>query len=86
MSRGRGTLIIAPFTAAQVVRLNAWQRAHRAHPYTCSGQHRQHVDLVATLDGWVCPQGCGYTQPWAPAEMAVPLTAGQRLAAVIGRG
>lgn len=45
--------------------LNAHQRDGRYHPYTCGNGCRTSV-LVATPDGWVCPEpGCGYTQKWA---------------------
>mgnify|MGYP001241801252 CR=1 FL=1 len=70
-------IITAPFTEAQVTRLNEWQKNKKVHPFTC-GQCRdadpefplrdQH-ELVATEDGWICPT-CDYTQDWAHDFMA----------------
>jgi len=62
--------INAPFTDEQVAALNDFQKSGLFHPFTCGGEHKRHVDLVATNDGWVCPDGCGYTQDWAHAMMA----------------
>ena len=63
-------LIHAPFTDPQVEQLNRYQQSGRMHPFTCGGEHEQHVTLTATTAGWVCPEGCGYTQDWAHAFMA----------------
>jgi hypothetical protein len=66
-----GTIITAPFTASQVLRLNAFQESGRYHPYTCAWPHDQEqVRLTATLHGWVCPRRCLYTQDWALASTA----------------
>ncbi len=67
----------APFSADQVVSLNAYQASDRVHPFTCAGDrgdaaHRAYQakyggdrgQLVATEAGWVCPV-CGSTQDWA---------------------
>lgn len=56
------------FTAEEVVSLNEFQRSGVFHPFTC-GTKEKHgrgdaEELVATLDGWVCPS-CDYTQNWA---------------------
>lgn len=66
-------LIEAPFTVAQVVRLNAYQRAGAGHPFTCGkrGCPRPPEDdaLIATVRGWICPY-CDGVQNWAHAFMA----------------
>lgn len=59
--------IEAPWTPEQVTRLNAFQRVGWFHPFTC-GMNTGHRVLVATPDGWVCPD-CAYTQNWAHAFM-----------------
>lgn len=72
----------APFTPEQVESLNAYQHAGIFHEFTCGGKHEAGVVLgpglvfepavllVATVDGWVCSQSCGYTQTWAHSFMA----------------
>jgi hypothetical protein len=64
--------IAAPFTPAQVLRLNEQQTLGWVHPYTC-GRCRDNDPawpledehpLTATTTGWVCPT-CDYTQDWA---------------------
>lgn len=75
--------IDAPWTPEQVAALNAFQEAKNAHPFTCGNRSDPgHVDtrpardlgqLVATQDGWVCPDGCGYQQDWAYAMMLDPV-------------
>ncbi|HLH92115.1 MAG TPA: hypothetical protein VKX28_27085 [Xanthobacteraceae bacterium] len=61
--------ITAPFTHAQVDALNHWQRRGFVHPFTCANDHGQFSrDLVATVDGWICPH-CDYRQKWAFAAM-----------------
>ena len=75
-------VITAPFSAAQVAALNAYQATARFHPFTCGGERmdaahraRQAVhggdfgQLVAEPDGWRCPV-CNYRQDWAHAFMA----------------
>ena len=57
-----------PFSEEQVRGLNAYQDAGRFHPFTC-GNDSRHANLVATTDGWVCPD-CSYTQDWAHGFMA----------------
>lgn len=52
------------FTDDQVASLNGYQAAGVMHPFTC-GTDKCRADLVATNEGWVCPNGCGYTQNWA---------------------
>ena len=48
----------APWTVAQVDRLQERQRDLMKHPYTCEcGKN-----LVPTVYGWACD--CGYTQDW----------------------
>lgn len=61
--------ITAPFTIAQVDALNRFQRAGHVHPFTCGNDHSGDKDLVATKDGWICPN-CDYRQDWAHAAMA----------------
>lgn len=60
-------MIKAPFTAAQVEALNAYQQRGDVHPYTCPGDNGPlcaRRDLIATPEGWICE--CGrYTQNWA---------------------
>ena len=68
-------LIHAPWTAAQVTALNAFQHHGRMHPFTCGAEHAsgQSPVLVATNGGWVCPDPqCVYRQDWAHAFMAEP--------------
>jgi len=63
----------APWTQAQVDNLNSWQECGYVHPFTCGGTKDGkdcRADLVATIDGWICPEGCGYTQDWAHAQLA----------------
>lgn len=67
-----GERITAPFTDEQVIQLNSWQANCPFHPFTCGREHDLHVQLVATRDGWVCPDpDCNYTQDWAHDFMAV---------------
>lgn len=68
--------IYAPFSPEQVKALNAWQASAAVHPFTCPGVHtsRGEVRLSATPGGWVCLQGCGYTQEWAHGFMTEPET------------
>lgn len=60
-----------PFTEEQVKALNTYQASGRFHEFTC-GNDSRHRALVATADGWVCPD-CDYTQSWAHGFMAQPL-------------
>jgi hypothetical protein len=59
-----------PWTEQQVAALNEYQRSGRFHPFTC-GHDSTHDALVATPEGWVCPD-CDYRQDWAHAFMADP--------------
>ena len=61
-------MIRVPFTQEQCDRLNAYQNAGVFHPFTC-GNDSRHAVLVATPEGWKCPD-CDYTQGWAHSEMA----------------
>jgi hypothetical protein len=72
------TKVVAPFSADQVVSLNAAQRSGALHPFTCANRgdghhsHRGDADLgqlVATADGWRC-EDCDYVQTWAWRWMA----------------
>ena len=67
-----GDKIYAPFTDAQVEALNEWQDAGVVHPFTCVFAHSNgHVNLVATNEGWRCPDStCPYIQDWAHEFMA----------------
>jgi len=61
-------VINAPWNRETVAALNAFQSSNgRFHPFTCPREGHQ-ADLIATPDGWVCPQ-CDYTQMWAHAFM-----------------
>ena len=60
------------WTQEQVEQLNRIQRGELGgHPHTCPNRsiapHRNNGRdigcLLATKDGWVCPD-CGYTQDW----------------------
>lgn len=56
------------WTEKQVKNLNDYQNCGVYHPFTCGGKKDGkdcRSTLVATKDGWVCPDGCGYTQNWA---------------------
>lgn len=65
----QGTIVLAPFSAGQVLALNVYQAERLMHPFTCETDHSGGRDLVATLRGWVCLKCC-YTQDWAHAFMA----------------
>ena len=56
----------APWSDELVEQPNARQQNPQLHPYTCPGDKpecRDHRDLIATKDGWVC--ACGeYKQDW----------------------
>lgn len=56
-------LINAPWPRDVVDALNAHQKNPYIHPYTC-GNDSRHRELVATVDGWRCPD-CDYRQGWA---------------------
>lgn len=58
----------APFTDEQIAALNQFQADGRFHPYTC-GNDSTHANLVATRDGWICPD-CDYRQAWAAVFQA----------------
>jgi hypothetical protein len=62
----------APWDPAQVQSLNEFQHGGDMHGYTCPRRsqtpHDPSSQLLATPDGWVCPEtGCQYTQDWAHA-------------------
>lgn len=60
----------APWTPEQVANLNAFQRNGYVHPFTCKCPNPRNT-LVATQDGWVCPNdACGWVQAWAFEGMA----------------
>ena len=61
-------MIQSPFTVEQVESLNGYQKAGPFHPFTCGTDSCRH-DLIATEEGWVCPE-CDYTQCWAHDFMA----------------
>lgn len=63
--------ITAPFTVEQVDSLNHYQGLDCFYPFTCANDHPEDVSLVATTNGWVCPDpDCSYWQDWAYAWMA----------------
>ena len=58
----------SPWTSAQAFQLNVFQARGNFHPFTCPNHETLgEVQLVATLDGWVCSKApeCTYTQDWA---------------------
>jgi len=57
-------IIEIPWNDAEVLALNAYQQNPTFHPYTCGNEHEGTKILIATNDGWVCPE-CDYTQKWA---------------------
>lgn len=61
----QGTMNKTPWTDEEVKKLNERQKCGYLHPYTCA---RKSHDLVATKDGWYCPEcekeGFSYTQDW----------------------
>lgn len=60
------TQIITPFTDDEVARLTRLQHTSVFHGYTCGGDHVEYQLLVATVDGWRCPDStCPYEQYWA---------------------
>jgi hypothetical protein len=63
--------ISTPWTKEQVDALNWFQCSGLMHPFTCGFRHELRQTLVATVDGWFCPDdGCDYQQTWAHAFMA----------------
>jgi len=58
-----------PWNPKTVDALNRFQRIGTVHPFTCGNEHEGDRDLVATKDGWICPN-CDYTQDWAHEFMA----------------
>ena len=59
----------APWDATKVLELNKHQNNSKLHPYTCGMDHGKEVPLLATTNGWVCPEpGCHYTQDWCYGE------------------
>ena len=69
-------IVKTPWTEEQVKALNEYQNNGWMHPYTCGNnrsdkKHKAYQEkhggdfgqLVATVDGWVCPV-CGYKQDW----------------------
>lgn len=58
----RAQKVKAPWPPAIVADLNRHQRSLHFHPYTCPDAGHT---LLATANGWVCPEGCDYTQDWA---------------------
>jgi len=63
--------VVTPFTADQVVSLNAYQVAGVIHPFTCGANGCHGIRLIAARDGWHCASDtCDYRQDWAHAFMA----------------
>lgn len=54
----------APWSDAEVASLNDFQKAGVMHGFTCGGFHGRAVLLIATNEGWECPE-CDYIQGWA---------------------
>ncbi len=61
--------ILAPFTDDQITSLNEYQASGVFHPFTCGGSIECRTNLIATKEGWTCPN-CNYTQEWAWDWMA----------------
>lgn len=76
----RPDIVRAPWSQEVADALNAFQRAGRFHPFTCGSGNRGDAlhaaavknyglsdagQLHATINGWICPGGCEYTQDWA---------------------
>lgn len=57
-------VIYAPWTDAEVIVLNSWQRAAFVNPFRCANLHRRGGLLVARNDGWHCER-CNFVQIWA---------------------
>lgn len=49
----------APFSEADVAKVEAYQTGHVFHPYTCC----DHQTMQMTCDGLKCPK-CGVVQDW----------------------
>lgn len=60
-------IIRAPFTEEQVKNLNEYQNLGIVHEYTCRNEHYYSRVLIATTQGWICPN-CDYKQSWAFAS------------------
>lgn len=60
----------APWTEEQVNNLNEYQAFRQHHPFTCGTKGCNHVSLVATKDGWTCPNCKKWVQTWAHDFMA----------------
>ena len=58
--------IQAPWSDEQVRSLNEYQESGFFHPFTC----RCRGNLVAQQDGWICPNGCEWSQTWCWDWMA----------------
>lgn len=56
--------IVAPWDKAQVDCLNAYQQSDLMHPFTCGADPCRAV-LLATADGWICPECGEWKQNWA---------------------
>ncbi|GAS98895.1 uncharacterized protein RMCC_5860 [Mycolicibacterium canariasense] len=72
LPEGWGRTLHAPWTPEQVAVINRFQREAHIHPFTC-GKCTPHSTLIATADGWMCPNNCGYAQDWVPAYMTDPV-------------
>ena len=74
------TVLMAPYSDADIQRLNEWQTRPRPAEHgptlTCPKKHKGNHRtvggetgiLIATHDGWVCPD-CAHTQDWAPLHV-----------------
>lgn len=60
--------INAPFTDAQIAKINNFQTAGIVHEFTCPNDG---AGLIAETRGMVCPTaGCDYRQTWVHEPMA----------------
>ena len=57
-------MIHPPWDEQTVNDLNSYQTAGSFAPFFCQTKGCKSI-LRATERGFVCPEGCGYTQPWA---------------------
>jgi hypothetical protein len=62
--------VVAPFTEDQVNSLNDYQTIGPYHPFTCGNDNCHHITLIATRDGWECPNCHKWRQNWCHPFMA----------------
>jgi hypothetical protein len=60
-------ILKAPWTDAQIEKLDKRQEDETKHPYTCDCGH----SLEPFTSGWYCENQCGYSQDWCFKSDAV---------------